>query len=232
MKGKIVNTKNAQEINVKGSISGIIPTIKVNKNQIASSDQYYCQLQNISVTLTNTNYGQDAQRNHILDFQHITNLGRQKLADKNPLMGKQLDVVPSAINNIWLLNSVQWDIIEYQIYDADENDKANTQVPTLHKTRLATPQYINQFSNRFTQQNVQNNDNISEQTSIGYYAYILYNKISILTNLNLNNYNADDLSKFIGPTETLNQLINILQQYATVHNVTLKQISETEFELI
>lgn len=145
-------------------------------------------------------------------------------------MGKQLNLIPSTLNNIWLLQPVQWDIIEYQVSNTD--DIENTEPQTTYKTRLATPTYISQLSNR----SIQNDIYIEEQKQIyskkGYYAYILYNKINILTDIDLQYYNAEDLTKFIGPMESISQLVNILQKYAEAHNVQLHAVSENQYELI
>lgn len=254
LNGSIINTKNIQQINVSGTLSGIINFNTEIRNNINNDINQYFELTNVSGTLFNINYGQDKNLTHIIDLQQTHIIGRELLADKNPLLGKNLHLAPSAINKELVLQPVQWDIVEYQISVTDtdsviqskpnnfippiirptlNNINNNETIPTLYKTRLATPGYINEVSHTYSLKKTNETQQIETKKQINeYYAFIFLNKVEILLNINPTQYLEDGMGNFIGPIKQYSQLIDILNQYAAVNNIILKQISEYEFELV
>lgn len=232
--GTLTNLKNNQSISIggkiSGKISGIIPAPS------AELENIYFGFYDISGYFINTDFGEDADFRHIQQIKPSNILGRKRLSDKNPLLGKDLHIAPSAIYNELLLEKVNWDVVDYEVITTPLVEVPEIQLPNNTQTvqqpilKLASPKYMKQLARSVKETEVVNNIVFNNTANTFFIAHINNQTVQIIENADIDLYLNFGL--IIGPMKTYEDIINILNQYAYTNNYKLYQISKNSFELI
>ena len=182
---------------------------------------------------------------HVLDIKHVNTLGRKALSKANSILGTNLNKTTKNIDEYEQYGLEKWQLIEYvSLSDKYINENTPSEIPSEipyfenttrlmnTRTRLATPQYINELNNLvpINGSDHQQNEDIIQEQIYKYTANFISNDI-IKINKYLENEAINSDSLIVGPLLDKNILIEKLEYFMRINNYELIQISEDEFKI-